>query len=390
MVADQSKGQSTSVGDESLLTLDIVSSSFSVPEGADLSKVKISTAQCLGELNETYTDERGQVHKYLAFAAPVEAKNRAAVAHLWCRRLKTDEHGVNPGQEGYVETYELYDKAAAAGGLDIDENITKVIDETTNSVSTKGFNFSDYWCGYDENDAARGDNKNTEQYTSSDPNYQYHKPGFRGFKLILEFPITFNDDAVGGPSVKTNEPGSGIYLTDEEGHKVGEPLVTFNQPQVETPVNLWVKKYGLNKGESATFGIYRRPVSGTNTAWEETPFTTIVITGTGEMEGTRLVSPVYKMNGLSPQYYYKVIEQGWSWSYDQVASEDDTATSTETLLVNPVRITDQKRDTNVKHAESKAINIFGNGYETKTIDSREFLKPSSSNDNGSSTAGGSN
>lgn len=370
-IANHAAGDPVLAGATSLLALDIVSSSFSLPDGVDVDDVKVYTAQCLGT-------KLVNNKKYLAFAEPKEYKSRPPVPIIWIKGdAIPDSQGHEPDSDEWVPTYEWIKRENA----DIDENISVVPDEENNSISVTGFNYSDYWCGYDEQDLTR-EEKNSNQYDSSDPNYGDYKPGYRGFKIIIEFPIKVNETAVGGPSVKTNERDSGIYLTDEHGEPVGEPLVRFNQPNVEVPVNLWIKKYGLMKGENAKFHVLRKPVTD-GSAWESKPFTTFVITGTGDVETVTgedgkemdlLVSPTFKMGGLNPHYYYKVVEEGWSWSYGQQNVDGITTDlTTETLLENPIKIINKKADTSIKHAESKAINVFGTYKSAESIDSREFF-----------------
>ena len=370
-IANHASGDPVLAGGTSLLALDIVSSSFSLPDGVSVNDVTVYTAQCLG--TKIVNNK-----KYLAFAEPKEYKSRPPVPIIWIRGdAIPDSQGHEPDSDEWVPTYEWIKRENA----DIDENISVVPDEENNSISVTGFNYSDYWCGYDEQDLTR-EEKNSNQYDSSDPNYGDYKPGYRGFKIIIEFPIKVNETAVGGPSVKTNERDSGIYLTDDDGKPVGEPLVRFNQPNVVVPVNLWIKKYGLMKGENAKFHVLRKPVTD-GSAWESKPFTTFVITGTGDVETVTgedgkemdlLVSPTFKMGGLNPHYYYKVVEEGWSWSYGlQNVDGITTDLTTETLLENPIKIINKKADTSIKHAESKAINVFGTYKSAESIDSREFF-----------------
>ena len=130
------------------LTVDVVSSSFSVPTGfANASDaVTVLVAPCHG-----ITTIGGK--EYLTFG---------------------DEKA--PGEYGLPA-------------------ITPTISTEDNKVSTTGFDYSGNWCGPDPTS------------TSAIHNYSYH-----GFKQIIRFVITVKDDAVGGPAVETNDPDSGIYL----------------------------------------------------------------------------------------------------------------------------------------------------------------------------------
>lgn len=138
----------TQVSGGSSVTVDIVSSSFSVPKGFDEnpgSAITVLVAPCTG-----VTTIKGK--QYLTFG---EAKA--------------------PGEYGLTA-------------------ITPSISEADNKVSTTGFDYSANWCGPDPT--------STSQL----------QPGYHGFKQIIQFVITVKDDAVGGPAVETNDSDSGIYL----------------------------------------------------------------------------------------------------------------------------------------------------------------------------------
>ena len=252
----------------------------------------------------------------------------------------------------------------ATGSLSDTENeevqITRVNGET--KVNVTGFNYSLNWCGVHANG----------QYS--------------GKKLSIEIPITVTEEAVGGPHVPTNGEKSGLILPGQT-----EPVARFITQAANVPVNIWIQKYGLNRGENAKFTIQRKLIptsSGQTTEWED--FTTIVISGTGQkVTDTEdpyydyLTSPMAKINGLSYDYYYRVLEedgtmtdQDWSWSYSSTAK---TLYSTEpdgeghALEVNPIIFVNEKQETTRKHAESVVTNKFKAGEKAVTVDSREFF-----------------
>ncbi len=235
--------------------------------------------------------------------------------------------------------------------------ITTVNGET--KVTVSGFDYSANWCGI-------------------------HADGtYGGKKLSIEIPIEIKDNIVGGHGIYTNSDESGLILPGET-----TPVVTFEKQHVDIPINLWIKKYGLLKGESAKFTVSRKPISGGN--WEK--FTDVVITGTGNIVTASenkdadvedeapyydmYTSPMAKLEGLSDQYYYKVEEESWSWSYK---SEAKTAISTDPsteggyLEFNPFIFVNTKQNTSRKHAESIVTNDFGAGTYI-TVDSREFFQ----------------
>ncbi len=309
-IAAQSSGQNTSVGDDSVTTLDVVSSSFKLPDSVTREQIHVYTAQCIGlavdEDGNPWYDEEG--NQYLAFADPIEAKNRPKVDVLWVRRPELDGDG-NPIIEDGKIKYK-WEKLGGDDGYDIDQNISFEYTQgsSDNSVSVKGFNYSDYWCGLDE------DHENTEQYNSEDYPDTY-KPHYRGFKLILEFPIVVQEDAVGGPQVETNDEKSGIYMTDEEGHISGDPLVVFNRPDVKLPVQIWIQKNGLQGEDSAVFTLARAPFSenfNPETAkWESV---TKIVVGPDDYDPATGVY-LKKQVGLSPDYFYRIKEDAWAFGY---------------------------------------------------------------------------
>lgn len=371
-IADISSGQNTSVGDDSLLNLDIISNSFKLPDGVEEADIHVSTAQCLGlavtDSGEPWLDEEG--NQYLAFAEPIEAKGRPAVPVLWVRRTKTDADGKPIVIDGKIQ-YEWEKKE----NLDIDQTIDFDFGEGTgegdNFVSVTGFNYSDYWCGYD------ADHENAEQYDKEEYPDTY-RPGYRGFKLIIEFPIVINPEAVGGPAVITNDENSGLYQTDEEGNPVGEALVHFNRPNVKIPVSIWIQKTGLVGDDNAVFTLARskfdpetfdptNPGDPASMTW--TNFTKIVVNNEIMKEvlgkdGKPILDKetgepikVVKISGLDPEYFYRIKEDAWAWSYEYQMN-GTKYTVGEEELTNPIKFKNEKKDEIVKHDEAVVRNVF--------------------------------
>ena len=210
-----------------------------------------------------------------------------------------------------------------------------------------------------------------------------------GSKLVIEIKIQMAGSAVGGPGVETNGPGSGIYVD-------GDNKLEFTSPTVDLPVNLQVKKSGLQKGESAKFMIQRipkdsNPSTASENDWENvsTIFVTSTATGT---------EPDVFVRGLNPGYHYRILEENWDWSYNFVQAEgigyvpdpnnpdkkvmgtvivtDKTKVTSDKFITNPIKFTDKKKDnieSNVHHAESKAVNTF-NGSDPVYVDSKDREK----------------
>lgn len=228
---------------QSTLTVDVVSSSFSVPKGFEqnpANAVTVLVAPCTG-----ITTIGG--HDYLTF-----------------------------GQA----------KAPTEYGLAV---ITPSISEADNKVSTTGFDYSGNWCGPD----------------ASSPT------GFHGYKQIIRFVITVNDDAVGGPAVETNTSGSGIYLPGSD-----EPLVEFNIPTVKLPVQIWIQKVGLMEGDNAVFTLARTPFvenfDPATAVWED--WGTKIVVGHDDYDPETGIY-LKKQVGLNPDYYYRIKEDAWAFGY---------------------------------------------------------------------------
>jgi von Willebrand factor type A domain. len=233
----------TEVTGQATLTVDVVSSSFSVPKGFEqnpANAVTVLVAPC-----KSITTIDG--HDYLVF-----------------------------GQEKAPEEYGL-------------PAITPSISEADNKVSTSGFDYSENWCGPD----------------ASSPT------GYHGYKQIIRFVITVNDDAVGGPAVETNNPNSGIYLPGAT-----QPLISFNRPTVKLPVQIWIQKVGLMQGDNAVFTLARTPyVENFNPAtavWED--WGTKIVVGPDDYDPETGMY-LKKQVGLNPDYYYRIKEDAWAFGY---------------------------------------------------------------------------
>ena len=356
-IAQQSGGTDYDLSETSLVDVDVVSSSFSLPSG-DLANagdsIRIYVAQCIEY------DSEGKPSKFAEEEDWIYVPNNGDDVPNFA---DVDNFTYNTETETFTFNHGAYNESVyiTTGGVD------------GNEITTSGFNFGKNWCG-------------RHNYKYKDANGTEHNVYYAdGYKLIVKIPIVVNETAVGGAGTNTNEAGSGIYLV-VDGVKAEEPLVKFPRPTVNLPTNIWIKKYGLNKGESAKFTVQRIEVGKDSTVaanWSD--YTSVIITGTGETEtqtgGDVLVSPTAKLNGLSSDYYYRVIEaddehKSWSWSYNSTALDP---VETYKLEKNPIRFSNSKTEASksIHHAESKAINVFGTEKSAKTIDSREFFNNSS-------------
>ncbi len=332
-IAHQAGGSANQSLSASTSTVDIVSNSFILPEGvfeegADINDyVKVFTAK----LNRI---ENGE---YI-FDTEVLAPN------------SDDEY------------YALDDDGAPTGDpLDVDANI-EVNLVGSNGIEVVGFDYSANFCG------------------------PIYKPGsttevdhYQGHKLILMIPIMMNPDAVGGPNVSTNADGSGIILDGSD-----TPLVPFESPNVSLPVNIYIKKSGLRHGESAKFKIERAQIpipmdkeldpedESLTYTYVSTVFVTQPDTAPDGADVTVKVKGLPANASQTVGYLYRITEEEWAWSYLRDAAPQYTVTS---KVDNPFEFSNTKKDQidiKVRHAESKANNVFkAAGASTEYDDSKD-------------------
>ena len=291
-----------------------------------------------------------------------------------------------------TDTYDTYDDEGNVidTGLDVDANITLKPDASDpNKITVVGFDYSNNWCG-PKTDAAG----NTE---------------IMGHKLIIMIPVKMNPDAIGGPNVATNLPGSGIFETEEHAEGA-EPLVAFETPHVSLPVNIHLEKLNLKPGESAKFRIDRavlpsaadpesedydpdwKPADLPEDAWNYV--STVFVTNSPNSKLSQDGNPMIKVrgmpaNGTDGNYVYRITEENWSWSYEANTAPQYTVTS---QVDNPFSFTNTPRtniDQQIRHAESKASNHFkpvsGTKGDVKYDDSKQNTRTNASGSGSGST-----
>ncbi len=333
-IARQSGGDTNTSLSAATSTVDIVSNSFVLPDGvfetdADINDyVKVFTAK----LN-TITSGGEYV-----FDEEVLAPHSTDTYDVYVNGVKTEE-GVD------------------VDGTEANPTISVTL-EGTNNIKVNGFDYANNWCGpvTDEDDEIID---------------------YQGHKIIIMIPIKMNPEAVGGPNVATNDPGSGIIIPGQT-----DPIITFESPTVSLPVNIHIEKTGLNPGESAKFKIERAeiPLNGSynidNLTWKYVS-SVFVTQPQGAAAGNK---PVVKVKGLPSVdvvnnvqvgYLYKITEEDWSWSYERDTDPQYTVTS---KVDNPFTFDNEKIediDIKIRHAESKVTNIFKKtGGTVKTDDSK--------------------
>ena len=334
-IADASTGDTGA----HMVAVDAVSDSFALPEDIETAgKVKWFTAQCVGV--KTIDGE-----EYLAFTDDVPVDSRLALEELWFNSV--DEHG--------DVTWEK------KTNLDIDKDVKCVIDGKT--LVFKGFDFAGLWCGKDDDP----DHHNTQQISEGMKNYGIADPQYRGFKLIAEFPIIIDENALGGPDVPTNIYDlSGLFPSDESGTPSGSPIVKYPKPALTIPIKLVIQKSGLAQGESASFTIERKLVGSSD---PYALFTTFVLTGSA----TGADDPEIRFVNLDPRYYYRVRETGWSWAYEQ--ADPSFFPSTENPnLGNPIVFDNDPDEDTPRHAEAKAVNRMRSFSSSSTTTIHDLVR----------------
>ena len=334
-IADASTGDTGA----HMVAVDAVSDSFALPEDIETAgKVKLFTAQCVGV--KTIDGE-----EYLAFTDDVPVDSRPALEELWFNSV--DEHG--------DVTWEK------KTNLDIDKDVKCVIDGKT--LVFKGFDFAGLWCGKDDDP----DHHNTQQISEGMKNYGIADPQYRGFKLIAEFPIIIDENALGGPDVPTNIYDlSGLFPSDESGTPSGSPIVNYPKPALTIPIKLVIQKSGLAQGESASFTIERKLVGSSD---PYALFTTFVLTGSA----TGADDPEIRFVNLDPRYYYRVRETGWSWAYEQ--ADPSFFPSTENPnLGNPIVFDNDPDEDTPRHAEAKAVNRMRSFSSSSTTTIHDLVR----------------
>ena len=291
-VAQSSGGSgNTDVTAESSVTIDVVSATFKLPNGASADDITILVAPCTGGP----TPEDGDQYCYYTFGAA---------------------------------------KAPSEYGLPA---ITPHVNTTTNEVTTDGFNFSGNWVGADA--------------TS--------ETGYHGYKQIIRFEIEVAEDAVGGPNVATNEARSGIWVN-------GVQATTFNRPTVKVPVQIWIKKMGLIGEDSAVFNLARAPyVAGTTPVDSDYKNFMKVMVNSSSPKDPVDGCPLVKVTGLSPDYYYRIKEDAWGWSYEY--QDGGVKYTVGEGLENPFIFVNKPKDT-PKEAEASIRNVFKAKEKTTTTD----------------------
>ena len=310
-----------------------------LPANADKTSIKVFTAKC--------TSANPTTKKY-EFATEVQVPNSNDTYNIY------NEQGI------VVDTKDVDALVDVALGKDNNGN---------DKIEVTGFDYSNNWCG-------------TVTLNGSTT--------VQGHKLIIMIPVKMNPDAVGGPNVETNAPGSGIYIDPDDP----APLITFDSPTVSLPVNIYLEKIGLDPGESAKFKIDRAIIPDEDdwdpSTFEESAWTyvsTVFVTNSPNSKKSKNGNPLIQVRGLPATItvdknndgkpdvdpdtgkiiqlgvVYRITEENWAWSYDIDGTDDypNPQYTVTSKVDNPFAYSNDKKeniDVIIRHAESKATNVF--------------------------------
>ena len=360
-IAGESGGSSQDLGEESVSEVDVVSSSFALPEGTDVSGIKVYIEKCSGrqapkQYIDIYDNDQVKTGTFLLFE-----DRRGPINHVNHTNLT-----------GY--TYD-HDGDATTAEVPVDDKITVTFGKSGKDpndpdkldiINVDGFNYGANWCGPVFEEGHDGD-------------YD-HVLRWRGYKVVVTIPIVMDKNAVGGPDAPTNEDGSGIKVKDNL-------VARFKVPKVSLPVNFHIRKEGLDEGESAKFVIERKLVSEDDSQYKEV--SSVFVTRHKDQEKQGKDAPITKVVGMpcvdenNRPFIYRVREVNWNWAYTLTGIKGPdggaigniatkSALSTQ-LVSNPFIFVNKKKDNidySVRHAESKATNTFKTGETVKYDDSK--------------------
>lgn len=338
---------------------DVLTSSFTLPTGFSASNVVVYTVEPKPNENST-TLEWYDVPNHTVPNAPVDPNG-----HVVALTATMDENSDYLTDPSLV----LIKKGTDSQGRDM--------------IRVEGFDFAK-----DDSSVGAGDGNWVGR------RYKNGKYTWAGKKLVIEFNINYIGSATGGDDTQTNTAESGLYIWSPPN--TYSPLVMYDIPDADIPINIVIKKYGLKHGESATIQIYRAPQSteyNTETGklkpllpdnpkdefdgWEN--FTKVILTN-AKADNTVVTETLLC---LDPHFVYLLAEDDWGWSYNLVTEHIDTSEQIE----NPFIFTNTLKTDAVKHAEAAAFNYFSGPEFTPTtkttkVKSKEKLStPVSGNGN---------
>ena len=309
---------------------DALSSSFTVPDGFDASKVVVYTVDI---------DRDGNWYPVPDHTVPA-APNDPTGHVVALTKVTTDDYLTDPT------------KVKVTTGTDAQGH---------NTVWVEGFDFV-----RDDSSLGAGDGNWVGQ------RYKNGQFFYAGKKLVIEFNIVTIGEATGGDDTSTNTADSGVYIMNPE---TGEytSLINYEIPHTNLPINIIIKKKGLRHGQSATFQIETSPFllddngdivyndigkpaskyAQNAEKWDD--LTKLIITNKGE-DGAEVTKV---LRSFEPDRVYRIREDDWGWSYTVIGNNGAVnIPNTSTVEVNPFVFENIENTNAVKHAEAVTINHF--------------------------------
>lgn len=321
-----------------VVAMDVITNSFKLPDGANASAIQVMVAPFTGKLAEDAINPKtgkvftsGEISRleHYQFGTPITYTAACNDPDFVKGTPQKDSNGKiirnGSGEIQYESTY--------APVATIDPNDRQ-------KISVTGYNYADNWCGYDVH---------TENgVTTNIPH---------GYELVIVIPIEVDPANPGGASVDTNEPTSGIYITNEDGTTT---FAGFPQPIVTLP-NIIIRKYGLlYEGEGASFLLEKLNDAGTAVDETVAPYRIVVVAVDNNPNTYDFVQVKLNEPGR-----YRVTETDWGWSYVCTVKtgdmqEDDDLDPNKTLLPST-------NGTNAKGQPWIARDVSGDTEQTITL-----------------------
>ncbi len=351
-IASESGGGSEDLGEEAITGVDVVSASFTLPPNTTTSDIDVYIAKCIGmQEPKQYIDEDDGTTKtgtFLEFdtpVGPIDPENDVLSGYTYDKHVKNSD-----GTITIVETPVDANIRVEFGKSGTDPNNP----DKEDIINVNGYDYGGNWCGPRKNE-------------------QGQTIGWHGYKVVVKIPVMMDPNAVGGADAPTNAEGSGIIVK-------GTNVAPFRSPKVSLPINIHIRKDGLDVGESAKFLIERKLLSDPETAWVEV--SSVFVTRHKGQDIQGLNAPICKIVGMPSvdeddnEFVYRVREANWNWSYalTEIKGPDGSgignlttkSATSEELVTNPFIFVNRKIDDIdhiVRHAESKATNTFKTGLD---------------------------
>ena len=152
----------------------------------------------------------------------------------------------------------------------------------------------------------------------------------------------------------TNHKPSGVYYKDKLTNEFGSVSFEVPAPQY-TPMDLIIRKKGLNPGESAIFEVTR----SVNGSLDPDFKITVVMTAGSEGatdDAVIVKTPVRDENKVD--YVYIVKETSWSWAYEQTEALSHSLYKADGSADNVFEFTNVTKTDLPKHSEKAKNNVF--------------------------------